>query len=319
MGNPLKVTLDTNCIINLLDDNSESRTSYDDLALMMGFADKGFINIYVTTRFEMDQANDKDRDRVIRIAKGLSELPVETVGAGFRLDNSRLDGSDFLGDDETIAINNELIRLLSPNGLDPKSRTFSNRINDIDHLIGHYKNDHDLFITDDKGILKKSETMRNSLGITVMSPGEFTKYIRSQITSSLSTHITDVPDNYYSKPSRGLVEFDYSNNNGKFTIGQGIYAFDTKWSKASDVSIHAYSDGENIEAIAIGKNVNDIDNINDYTPFDYSSRVRTVGIGQILLVKNKHGAYAVIRVKAIRDDSRGKKNDLLSLNMSSTS
>ena len=34
----------------------------------------------------------------------------------------------------------------------------------------------------------------------------------------------------------------YLNNNGEYTIGSGDSAFITKWSKASDISIHAYKD-----------------------------------------------------------------------------
>lgn len=307
----IKITLDTNCIINLLDDKSKTRTSIDDLKYILKLIDEDIITAYVTTRFVADQSNDRDRDRVIGIATKLSELPINTVGVGFRLDTSTLDGADFLGDDNTLAINNELVRLLNPSGLDKNCNTFSNRINDIDHLIGHYQNNNDIFITDDGGISNKAETLRNILGITIMSPGDFVSYVKNRIQVSLVEGITTNNTKYLSKPSQGSVSFDYSNNNGQFTIGQGIYSFDTKWSKASDKSIHAYKDGQNIDSIAIAKNIICIEDISDSTDFDYSSRARTINIGQILLLKNKSGAYAAVRVTNLQDDTRGASNDLI--------
>ena len=40
----------------------------------------------------------------------------------------------------------------------------------------------------------------------------------------------------------GEVVFDYSNYNGLYVIGRGPLEFETKWSKASDVSIRVYND-----------------------------------------------------------------------------
>lgn len=45
---------------------------------------------------------------------------------------------------------------------------------------------------------------------------------------------------YSSKRQKGKKTFDYSNNNGLFTIGKNELLFETKWSKASDQSINTY-------------------------------------------------------------------------------
>ena len=138
---PFKLTLDTNSIINLLDDESLTRTSVDDLKYILSLADEGSVTAFITTRFTADQFNDANKTRVAKIASRLQELPIETVGVGFRLDVFTLDGDDFLGDDEIIAIKNELTQLLSPNGLNSSDKSYSNRINDIDHLIGARRTD----------------------------------------------------------------------------------------------------------------------------------------------------------------------------------
>ena len=56
---------------------------------------------------------------------------------------------------------------------------------------------------------------------------------------------------YCSPLKKGTFTFDYSNNNGEYTIGEGDKLFRTKWSKASNTSIHAYKDGVGIVAIAL--------------------------------------------------------------------
>lgn len=311
---PFKLTLDTNSIINLLDDESLTRTSVDDLKYILSLADEGLVTAFITTRFTADQFNDANKARVAKIASRLQELPIETVGVGFRLDVSTLDGDDFLGDDEIIAIKNELTQLLSPNGLNSSDKSYSNRINDIDHLIGHYQSGNDVFITDDGGILNKAEGLRNLLGITVMSPSDFATYARNQIQEALKEGLTTTGNEYFSRPSQGIVEFDYSNNNGRYTIGQGLYAFETVWSKASNTSIHAYSDGSNVDTIALVKNSDSISGVADAKLFDYSSRSRTVRTGEVLLLRNKSGAYAALQVTNIQDDSRGDSRDLVAFN-----
>ncbi|MFI3201478.1 MAG: hypothetical protein R3Y54_08120 [Eubacteriales bacterium] len=55
---------------------------------------------------------------------------------------------------------------------------------------------------------------------------------------------------YGNLKSQSSFEFDYTNNNGHYKIGDGEYAFTTKWTSASDKSIRAYNDGKDIDSIA---------------------------------------------------------------------
>ena len=311
MDNVLKITLDTNCIVNILDDESKTATSVKELGHIFQLCEDGIIDLAVTTRFQSDQSNDNDKDRAIRIANKLSELPVGTISSSFRLDVSVLNGSDMLGSVEIIAISNELTKILFPSGINRSSATASNKINDVDHLIGHFINNRDIFITDDKGILRKAETIRNLLGITTMNPSELVNFTKSRIKQSISAGISGHDNSFISMPSIGEITFDYSSNNGNFTIGQGIYAFDTKWSKASDTSIHAYNDGSNVEGIAIAKGASNIRDVLDATNYDFSSRCRTPNIGQVLLLKNSNGIYAAIQILDIQDDTRRSDSDSL--------
>ncbi len=113
-----------------------------------------------------------------------------------------------------------------------------------------------------------------------------------------------------SKAKYGTFEFDYSNHNGVFTIGEGDYQFDTKWSKASNRSIHAYNDSQNIDKIALIKDNVDLQNIKSVDG-DFSSRCRCPKIGQSIIWKNVHGKYAITKIVQIKDDSRGDDSDWL--------
>lgn len=106
----------------------------------------------------------------------------------------------------------------------------------------------------------------------------------------------------------GTIKFNYANNNGTYPIGHGDRTFTTTWSKASDTSIHAYSDASDIHSIAIAPNASNLEQIPVHT-LDYSSRTRTPKIGDAVVWQNTHGYYAVTKVISIKDDSRGSDVD----------
>lgn len=116
-------------------------------------------------------------------------------------------------------------------------------------------------------------------------------------------------ERYVSPSKKGVVTFDYSNNNGRYCIGQAELLFEVAFSKASDMSIHIYNDPQSIKSIAIIKDKVEIHHIRDARIYDSSSRVRTPHIGQIIVMQNKNGFYAAIKILYIKDDGRGAMND----------
>ena len=118
-------------------------------------------------------------------------------------------------------------------------------------------------------------------------------------------------EKYVSPAPKGKVTFDYSNNNGKYSIGSGAYVFETKWSKASDQSIHVYSDPTSILTVALVKDKQEISSIDDARIYDGSSRIRTPNIGQIVLLQNTNGLFAALKILDIKDDTRGSQFDEL--------
>ncbi len=173
----IKLTFDTNCIINLLDYKSESAISVDELAEIIRYGLEGDVNIAITTRVDSDVSKDKDQDRKSEMLKRISMFP--TIGTVARLDTSKFDSGDVWAGKEHQALEEELKKIIFP-GLKSDDPHYGNKINDIDHLIGHKINRRDVFVTDDQQILKKAETLKSSVNIEVMCPKKALEYINLQ-------------------------------------------------------------------------------------------------------------------------------------------
>lgn len=116
-------------------------------------------------------------------------------------------------------------------------------------------------------------------------------------------------EKYLSPATNGTITFDYSNNNGRYSIGQGELMFEISFSKASDYYIYVYNDPKTINTVAIVKDKSDIISIEDARIYDSSSRTRTCSINQIVVLQNTNGFFAAIKILDIKDDTRGSAND----------
>jgi hypothetical protein len=119
-------------------------------------------------------------------------------------------------------------------------------------------------------------------------------------------------EKYVSPGNKGRVDFDYSNNDGKYSIGQGLTMFELQFSKASDTSIYILNYPPSIHTVALAKGIDSIYNLNDVRIFDSSSRTRTLHLGQIAVVQNKNGYYAAVQILSIADDTRNASTDNVS-------
>ena len=137
------------------------------------------------------------------------------------------------------------------------------------------------------------------IAVTIIS------FVRKKtITISTKTRL------YINPRDKGAFVFDYSNNNGLYTIGIGENQFNTKWSKASNTIIHAYNDGQGIDSIALIRGPIELSTINKIEG-DFSSRCRDASIGDVIIWKNNYGKYALTKICKIQDDTRGDKEDKL--------
>lgn len=116
-------------------------------------------------------------------------------------------------------------------------------------------------------------------------------------------------EKYVSPSPIGTVTFDYSNNNGRYFIGQGELMFELAFSKSSKSNIQLYKDTASIRAVAIAKNANEFSDISDARIYDSSSRLRRPKINEIAVLQNENGFYAAIKIIDIKDDTRGDEKD----------
>jgi hypothetical protein len=206
----------------------------------------------------------------------------------------------------------EIQRIVFP-GLTENSGKRANKIADVDHLLGHKLASRDIFVTDDRDILRRYSELRDGPGIIVMSPEQCLRHIDAQFARQEKRPLEPTGgDTGYRDPRlRGTVGFDYSNNNQRFAIGEGLNLFETQWSKASDTRIYALNDAPSIESVAVAKGVTEIAEVQDAAAYDFSSRHRTLGLGEIALWRNMNGIYAATKILSIKDDTRGANHDEL--------
>ena len=113
---------------------------------------------------------------------------------------------------------------------------------------------------------------------------------------------------YHKDDFTGIVDFDYSNNNGEFRVGVGEYEFCTRWSGANNNSIYAYGD------IGYKNNENEFPKFEQIIEFDFSSSVRRVNKDEIIIYKNSYNKFLAIKILLVDSKSHGKENERLVFN-----
>ena len=137
------------------------------------------------------------------------------------------------------------------------------------------------------------------------SPAELAGEIARKLNiTAFAGKASDVPPPRMTSPV-GEVVFDYSNYNGRYVIGSGAAEFETKWSKASNRSIHVYNDPASINGVAVCRSASSIHQVTNAAALDFTSRTRKPATGQVVVLRNREGFYAAIHVLDIKDDTEG--------------
>lgn len=306
----IRITLDTNCVINLFDRSSETATSMEALTTLIRYGLSSKVEIAATTRVEADLLKDKNPDRQGEILRMLEMIPI--VGSIGRMNTSKWGDGDVWAGKDMTRLETELQQMLFP-GLKSSDKHYSNKVNDVDHLIGHLLNRRDVFVTDDSDMLRRKDQLKSGPGLVVMTPADCVKYIDEiEHRQRPQTFPSDgLNPQYHTSALKGQVTFDYSNNNHRFAIGEGHFFFETRWSSASEEAIYAYTDSESISALALAKTPSEISLITDVSGYDYSSRVRAPKLGQIVIWRNVNGLYAATKIIDIKCDDRSSHHDEL--------
>jgi hypothetical protein len=130
-------------------------------------------------------------------------------------------------------------------------------------------------------------------------------------SDELATNLHRSPQSYpHNKSLQGQASFNYASHDGFYRLGEGNYEFLTHWSKRSDTTIYCYRDGTN-SSIALAPKGACLQDIKDASLLDFTSRVRSPELNQIVILENHCGRYAAIKIVKIQDDSRSHETDLL--------
>lgn len=133
----------------------------------------------------------------------------------------------------------------------------------------------------------------------------------AQTAAETSHTLHRSPHSYpHSTALSGRVSFDYSNHDGFYRLGTGNSEFLTHWTKSGDTSIYCYSDRTNI-SLALAAQGAEVGQITDASLLNFTSRVRTPTLGQVVVFENHAGRFAAATIAAIGDSTRGAPNDLL--------
>ena len=107
---------------------------------------------------------------------------------------------------------------------------------------------------------------------------------------------------YHSPEFTGKVSFNYTNNSGQYTIGTGEFEFITSWSGCGNNSIYAYRD--KTKEIGYIPGIADFPKLDEIKNFDFTSRVRTVYVGEVVIWMNKFGNFAVTKITSVCREGR---------------
>lgn len=114
------------------------------------------------------------------------------------------------------------------------------------------------------------------------------------IDSILTKQNKDFQNSMYS----GSVSFDYKKNNGIFYIGTGKYLFATMWTECGNNSIYCYSD--KVKRIGYNPQCVEFPPLSSIVKdFDFSSRCKAISVNNVVVLENREGHFAAIRINKI--------------------
>lgn len=132
----------------------------------------------------------------------------------------------------------------------------------------------------------------------------------TQVVPEAEPRVSFGSERYVSPALSGVVNFDCSNNNGRYVVGAGDFLFETAWSGPSSDSIIAYSDPPSIRTIALvtGRQ-KEISELADASAYDTSSRVRRPQLGEIVVWQNTAGYYLATKIEKVQGRGHGASVD----------
>jgi hypothetical protein len=123
----------------------------------------------------------------------------------------------------------------------------------------------------------------------------FSRFFGDEVASA----IRHDPARYVMPSLEGEVEFNYTNNDGRFVIGTGDRAFTLALSTAGHGSIHIYNDPSDIKTVALAAGLRSPSQVGDASSYDGSSRFRTIQVGDGAVIRNQNNYWAAVFIDEV--------------------
>ncbi len=176
-----------------------------------------------------------------------------------------------------------VIPVIKGNSQVRKLPTFLSGLKYVDFDNGQYYDNYQELLERiyDEDIKKKPPLGSNPFTLTTIS---------DQITTKLSIEQIEFQDPAF----EGKSSFDYKRNSGSYTIGEGDYIFVTHWSECGHNSIYCYRD--HIYRLGYNPNYTEFPSPNEFINFNFSSRAKSVNVGEIVLLENHNHKFAALKI-----------------------
>ena len=171
------VTLDTVCLLKVLDNSPESEALFE----ILSWHKLEKIKLYVSNRIFDHDTSKMRAEQIEDLNRLIESYKITVEGSVFRSSFSMSDGRDLLSGGPSLRTSKEIHNFKKLVGEDPAIKyplnaTLSNKLGDYDSLKDHFCAKRDVFVTLDKKHYLATE-MRpkyaQQLGLIILSPLEF--------------------------------------------------------------------------------------------------------------------------------------------------
>ncbi|MBQ2850707.1 MAG: hypothetical protein IJE77_09525 [Thermoguttaceae bacterium] len=101
--------------------------------------------------------------------------------------------------------------------------------------------------------------------------------------------------NFWNRDFQGRIDLNMNLNGGKYAFGEGEYLFEPDFSSCGERSVYIYRTN-NATDLAIAYGATSLNNLMNFSQYDFSERTREPQVGQMVIIRNKFNHYAVIQI-----------------------
>ncbi len=126
-------------------------------------------------------------------------------------------------------------------------------------------------------------------------------FVSTALSDQITTKLNIEKIEFQNSNMAGKVCFDYKRNSGSYIIGEGNNEFITHWSECGYDSIYCYKDY--VYRLGYNPQYKRFPFPNEFINFDFSSRAKSIKVGEVVLLENNSHKFAALKVtKVIKKD-----------------